>query len=214
MNQTNLLQRLWKTGLAAFVAVLLTACGPLEPTGPTTSPTTGGAIKGDSAGTNAGRLSNILRPGELVKVDFSGTSSPPDKHEENIKDDGTITLYLIGPVKAAGKTPGQLQAEIQQLYVPRFYKNLNVTLTTSDRFFIVGGQVVRPDRHIYLGPISVLGAIKASGDFTDFAHKRKVKLIRADGTTHTIDASKAQNDPSLDLPVYPGDTINVPGRIL
>src|SRR5690606_29007284 len=82
---------------------------------------------------------NVLQPGELVKIDFSGPSAPPQAHEENIKDDGTISLYLIGKVQAAGKTPGQLQTEIHQLYVPRYYKFLNVTVKAADRFFIVGG---------------------------------------------------------------------------
>lgn len=199
---------MWKTfaGLCGLIAALLfVGCGPLDPV----EPENGGAITG-----NKGPTHNTLQPGELVKIDFSGPASPPAAHEENIKDDGTISLIHIGSVKAAGKTPGQLQTEIQQLYVPRFYKYLNVTVKPADRFFIVGGEVKAPNRQLYLGPITVTGAIKASGDFTDFARKNKVRLIRADGTIHIIDAVKAQENPSLDLPVYPGDKIHVPARIL
>ncbi len=154
-----------------------------------------------------------MQPGEMVKIDFSGPPSPPHPHEENIKDDGTISLIHVGSVKAAGKTPGQLQTEIQQLYVPRFYRYLNVTVKPADRFFIVGGEVKAPSRQLYLGPITVTGAIKASGDFTEYARKNKVRLIRADGTIRIIDTIKAQNNSALDLPVYPGDKIDVPARM-
>ncbi|MFN7138677.1 MAG: polysaccharide biosynthesis/export family protein [Limisphaerales bacterium] len=208
------LQKFRKTFIALWAmiaAALVVGCGPLETTDTTRS--TAPAITGDSAGTAPRAVSTVLQVGELIKVDFSGPASPPAPHEENIKEDGTITLYLIGQIKAAGKTPGQLQSEIQQLYVPRYYRTLNVTVRPADRFFTVGGEVRAPNRHLYLGPITVTGAIKASGDFTEFARKNRVKLTRADGTTHTIDANKAMERPSLDLPVYPGDIIHVPGRI-
>src|SRR5271155_5605929 len=53
--------------------------------------------------------------GETVKVDFSGPPEPIDPHEELIKEDGNITLPLIGSVKAVGKTAGELQNEIHDL---------------------------------------------------------------------------------------------------
>jgi protein involved in polysaccharide export with SLBB domain len=210
MNKKKSSQPFWKSGIAicaAVIAVLLAGCGSFD----TYEAGNGGAITGDKPGMPR-PTSNTLQPGELVKIDFSGPASPPAPHEENIKDDGTISLYLVGTVKAAGKTPGQLQNEIQQLYVPKFFRNLNVTVRPADRFFIVGGEVKMPNRQLYLGPITVTGAIKSSGDFTDFANKRRIRLTRADGTIHTIDAIKAQENPALDLPVYPGDSITVPPR--
>ena len=66
--------------------------------------------------------------GDTVTVVFTGL--PNDDllpHEEPIKEDGTITLDSIGPVKAAGKTAGELQNDIHDLYVPKYYTHLNVT---------------------------------------------------------------------------------------
>jgi hypothetical protein len=40
-----------------------------------------------------------------------------------------------------------------------------------------------------------------------------VKLTRADGTTAIINCIKAQDDPRLDLDVYPGDRIHIPRRL-
>ncbi len=42
--------------------------------------------------------------------DQESTGIPP--HEDSVKEDGTITLPLIGKVIAVGKTPGELQNEI------------------------------------------------------------------------------------------------------
>jgi protein involved in polysaccharide export with SLBB domain len=150
--------------------------------------------------------------GDQVTVKFSGTIDQIPTHEERIKDDGTITLSLIGAVAAAGKTPGELQKEIKDRYVPDYYKRLTVVVTGEQRVYSVGGQVRSPGRQGYIGATTVTKAIQSAGDFTDFAAKRRVKLTRADGKTSTVDCKKAAADPSLDLPVYPGDKIDVPMR--
>jgi hypothetical protein len=49
-----------------------------------------------------------------------------------------------------------------------------------------------------------------AGDFNDFANRKKVTVTRVDGRQFTVNCVKAQRDPKLDLPIYPGDTINVP----
>ena len=155
----------------------------------------------------------IFQVGELVKIDFSGAPQEIRPHEEHIKGDGTISLEYIGPIKAAGKTPGQLQTEIYTNYVPKIYRNLNVTVRGADRFYYVGGEVKMAARQPYLGPITVTGAIKSAQDFTDFANKKNVRLIHANGKIEIINCVKALENPSLDRPVYPGDNIFVKRRL-
>ena len=50
---------------------------------------------------------------------LTGLPETIEPHVEPIKEDGTITLPDIGPVQAAGKTAGELQNEIYNLYVPK-----------------------------------------------------------------------------------------------
>jgi protein involved in polysaccharide export with SLBB domain len=154
-------------------------------------------------------ISDVFQIGDLVKVEFSGTTEVIPAHEEHIRDDGVITLYLVGSIKAAGKTPGELQRDIQKAY-GRFYRNLNVTVKGSERFYYVGGEVKTPGRQLYLGPITLTGAIKSAGDFTDFAKRTKVELKRASGKMYVINADKALKDSKLDPPIFPGDSITVP----
>jgi len=153
-----------------------------------------------------------FRPGDSVTVTFSGVGDAPPIHEERIRDDGAITLPLIGSVVALGKTPGELQKDILALYVPKFYQRLVVTVKPLDQVFYVGGEVRQPGRQVWIGEIRVTQAIQAVGGFTDFANKKNVLLMRADGSQVEVNCLKAMKDPKLDPKVRPGDSITVKRR--
>jgi protein involved in polysaccharide export with SLBB domain len=150
--------------------------------------------------------------GETVSIIFSGIPDPIEPHEETIKEDGNINLSLIGLVKAVGKTAGELQNEIHDLYVPKYYVRLTVVVKPGDLIYYVRGEVRQPGREIYIGETTVTKAITSAGDFTDFA-SHNVKLIRANGEVIKVDVDKALEDPELDPKVYPGDQVVVPRRI-
>jgi polysaccharide export outer membrane protein len=155
---------------------------------------------------------DVLRANDLVTIVFSGIPNPPDRHDERINENGQITLHLVGPVAAAGKTTAQLQEDIHKAYVPRFFNRLVITVQTENRFFFVSGEVKNPSRLVYAGGMTVLKAIAAAGDFTDFANKKAVLLTRQDGRRFVINTRDARKKPQLDLPVVPGDVIYVPKR--
>jgi polysaccharide biosynthesis/export protein len=182
------------------------AAGPV----PTNSPAP--ALSAKPAGTD--NYSEVARfhVGETVKVSFSGPPEPIDPHEELIKEDGDVTLPLIGSVKAVGKTAGELQKEIHDLYVPQYYVRLNVTVQPGDLIYYVRGEVKLPGRQLYVGETTVTKAITSSGDFTDFA-SHKVSLIRANGQLVKVNVDKALEDPTLDVQIYPGDQVVVPRRL-
>jgi polysaccharide export outer membrane protein len=150
--------------------------------------------------------------GETVIVDLTGTADLIPEHLEPIKEDGTITMPLIGKVQAAGKTAGELQNEIHNFYVPHYYVRLTVTVKSQDRVYYVGGEVNKAGPILYVGETTVTRAIQSAGDFNDFANRRKVWLIRANGKRIKVNCNKAFENPSLDPPVYPGDQIQVPRR--
>jgi protein involved in polysaccharide export with SLBB domain len=150
--------------------------------------------------------------GETVDVTFSGPPDPIEPHEELIKEDGNITLPLIGSIKAADKTAGELQNEIRDLYVPQYYVRLTVTVKAGDLIYYVRGEVKQPGREIYVGETTVTKAIASAGDFTDFA-SHVVSLIRANGQIIKVDVDKASEDSTLDPQIYPGDQIDVRRRI-
>lgn len=164
-----------------------------------------------------GEGKNTFQVGDMVVVTFSGVGSetqiPP--HTERIKEDGNITLPLIGAVKAVGKTSGELQKEINGLYVPKYYVRLTVTITQAqDQVFYVTGEVRAPGPKPYSATgVTVTQAISAAGGPTEFAKRSRVQLTRANGARVQVNYDKALKDSKLDPKVFPGDSVNVPRRI-
>ncbi len=167
-------------------------------------------------GPSINETADRIQPGVKLTITFSGTPNPPPKHEEKVREDGNISPPYIGrSVKAAGKTIGQLQEELQNDYVPAYFaRALTVTVTAEERWFHVGGEVRKADRYLYSGQTTVLRAIQTAGDFTDFAKRTKVQITRASGRKETVNCDKAIKNPKLDPPIYPGDQIFVPRRYL
>ena len=149
--------------------------------------------------------------GDLLSITFSDVPAPGlQEIRTRVPNDGYITLHLNVRIKAAGKTIAELQQDIRKTYVPSLYVNLTAVVKTEERFFYLGGEVKVPNRQIYFGSVTVLRAIETAGGFTDFANRKKIQLRRASGETLTINALKAEKDPSLDPQVLPNDHITVP----
>ena len=108
-----------------------------------------------------------------------------------------------------------MEKEIHDAYVPKYFRALTVMVQRqqASQFYYVGGEVKLPNRQVYIdSSLTVLGAIRSCGDFTDFANKKKVELTRPDGSRFIINCIKAQTNPKLDMEVFPGDRIWVPRR--
>ncbi len=158
---------------------------------------------------------DTISVGEAITITFADLPIIVPPIEERVKEDGTITLLQNQTFKAAGKTRRELEEEIRSAYVPKYYVNMTVSVRQQEntRFFYIDGEVRAPARQVYLGAMTVTKAIASAGGFTDFANKRRVKLIRANGKIETVNAKAALDNPSLDLPVYPGDRVVVPRSI-
>ena len=155
-----------------------------------------------------------FRVGDLVIVTLSGNPQVErDPHVEHIREDGNITLSLIGDIQAVGKSAGQLQKEIHDRYVPGAYSYVTVTVRGEARMFWVDGEVKGPGPKEYVEGMTIVRAISTAGGFTDYAKRWKVRLTRSDGHSEIINVDKAIMDPQKDVPVYPGDKINVPRRL-
>jgi polysaccharide biosynthesis/export protein VpsN len=151
--------------------------------------------------------------GDTIVVSLSGPPIDIPPHQEPINEDGTITLNDIGKVQAAGKTAGELQNAIHDLYVPRFYTHITVTVNIGDRVYYVSGEVKIPGRLVYVGQTTVTKAITSAGDFTDFANHKTVVLMRVNGDRTKVNVDRVRNGRAEDPPVYPGDQIIVHRRI-
>ena len=153
-----------------------------------------------------------IRIGDELTISLLVSSDAPIDKQFIVRADGTVNLQHLDPIVAAGKKFGQFEKEVEAAYInKKIYSKLTVLVKPGDRFYTVGGEVFQKGRLIYVGQTTVLRAIVSAGDFTEFANRRKVQIIRASGETEIMDCVRARKNPKqLDRPLCPGDAIFVP----
>jgi protein involved in polysaccharide export with SLBB domain len=153
-----------------------------------------------------------LRAGDQIQVRLdpgvSVAPQGPQLLEMVIDENGEISLPLIGRVVAQGLTPSELAERIQAHYVPRYYVRCNVNVLVAVRYFYVSGEVRAPGRYVWSEDVTLLRSISTAGGFTDYANRRSVELVRG-GERHVFNCEQLQRDPSLDVPLRPGDQVLV-----
>jgi polysaccharide export outer membrane protein len=135
-----------------------------------------------------------------------------------VRPDGTITLPLIGEVRAAGKTPEQLTVEVRER-VSRFVKDAIVTVAVTEvnsYRFTVSGNVSHPGLFNSRYFVTVSEAIALAGGPTRYADSDRVVIVRTDsqGKARRIpidyDAILEGDAPQQDIVVLAGDNIYIP----
>jgi protein involved in polysaccharide export with SLBB domain len=217
-----------------FTCILLAGCqsgqkskddgygyNPLDTNSETAGMTANSGLPGSdltrpvASGSDSNSSTAILQAGDTVGVMFNDVQPPVTAMQDQVKEDGTVTLYFSEKFVAAGKTVRQLQEEIHERYVPKYYKYMTPSVTTGDRFYSVGGEVRAPNRYVWTPGMTVLRAIDSAGGFTDFSRKGKVSITRANTRKQEYEnCTRALTHPELDLPVYPGDLVFIKKRIL
>lgn len=196
----------WFSLLCGFIlAAAFSGC--TSPEGPPP-----GLLDGPSGPLDGQSGPDTVRVGDPINVRFTDCPNP-EMLQMVVREDGTISLPLGVVVTAAGRKKAELEQEIHAKYVPHYYVRLKVTVEVGERLIFVGGQVRIPGRYPFTGDMTVLKAVKVAGDFTEFANRRKIVVTRNDRTKITVDGKKAEEDPTLDLPVLPGDKIEVRKKI-
>jgi polysaccharide export outer membrane protein len=115
-------------------------------------------------------------------------------------------------VKAAGLAPSALAREVENAYrANKIYTNPNVTIIMQPaaRFVNVGGAVRLPSRVNFTEDMTLLTAINAAGGFNDFADQKRVRLLRG-SEVKVFDVRQFRKNPGKDVPLQPGDRVEVP----
>jgi polysaccharide biosynthesis/export protein len=122
-----------------------------------------------------------IAPGDVLKI--AVWREPELSTEAFVRLDGRITAPLLGDLMAAGRTPGDLAAEIQSK-LARFVEVPQVTLAVSQaisaRFYVVG-EIAKPGVYPIPSRVTVLQALALAGGFREFAKKEAVLIIRQKG---------------------------------
>jgi polysaccharide export outer membrane protein len=145
---------------------------------------------------------------------------PVIEREVVVRPDGKISIDLIGDIQAAGRSPLEIAAEIQEA-IGRFKRDASVSVTvlsSPSQFVTIYGEVARPGVLPLDTETRVAEAIGRVGGPRPFASLGGIRLIRTRaGETRiiSIDLGDIQDgDLSTNYIVKKGDFIVVPPTIL
>jgi polysaccharide export outer membrane protein len=120
---------------------------------------------------------------------------------------GSITMPLIGAVRARGLTPAGLAAEITGKLRNGYIREPSVAVEIEAyRPFFILGEVAAPGQYPYVPNMSVESAVAIAGGFSPRARRDRVTL------THTDAGGSARVVVPLGTPISPGDTVLVGER--
>jgi protein involved in polysaccharide export with SLBB domain len=157
----------------------------------------------------------LLRPSDTIQLKIAGVPANDAKAvtgEYVIDGQGYISLPNLGRIKIAGLTLSAAQTVVETGYRSHeIYTRPTITITmgTAHRWVSVGGAVKTSQKIAYKPDLTVLTSIDSAGGFSSSADQEKVRLVRADEVM-IIDTKKIRANPSLDIPLEPGDRIEVP----
>jgi polysaccharide biosynthesis/export protein len=135
--------------------------------------------------------------GPLDVLDVNVWNDAKLSHIYDVSPDGTISMPLIGVIKADGLTGLELAASIRErllqvLNTPEV--NVQVVRNNSKKFYILGA-VIRQGEFPLIARTTVLDAFANSGGFKDFANLKKIRILRGSHTYYFNykDASKGKH---------------------
>ena len=132
----------------------------------------------------------------------------------NVLPDGTISIPLLGPIRAAGLTPVQLEDAIDQAalkYLNAAHTAVQVEAVKSKLVYFDGEGIGSPGAMPYMLPMHLFEAISARGGFKDFADKKHIQVRRDGKIIETVsynDLIKGKH-PEKDILLKPNDHVIV-----
>jgi polysaccharide export outer membrane protein len=181
-----------------------------------TSPPPRSATTGVRAAGLANYSTNTLQEGDLVNVTFQYSTNY--NTIQRVTLNGMLNLDTVGKVKAAGKSPENLEAEIVKLYEAKGAKDLvTVRVITAEASVYISGAVFRPGKVPLERPMTVLeGIMEAGGYDPNRAKLSEVTVLRVeDGRqrTYHLDLKQVLKGKN-ELPFYlqPFDIVHVPNK--
>ena len=121
----------------------------------------------------------IIHPGDVLDISVWNQPNLSFKGLP-VRPDGKISLPLINDVGAEGLTAMQLGQSITEKlksYVKDPLVTVVVTAVNSQRYYVMG-EVARAGAYPLLPGLTALQALSAAGGFSQFAHIKKIYILR------------------------------------
>jgi polysaccharide export outer membrane protein len=160
----------------------------------------------------------VLGPSDVIHINV--WKNPDISGDTVVRPDGTITLPLVGDIRAAGRTPAEIRKEITQrlgTYIKDDSAVVTVAVTAINSYrFTVSGNIERPGTFNASHYVTVSEAMALAGGPNRYAAPEDTVVIRADGEKGTrripIDypAMLSGKRPEQNIALLPGDVVYVP----
>ena len=146
-----------------------------------------------------------------------GASSSPSLAGYTISASGNIEMPVIGTVRAAGLTKEQLSQSLIQKLAP-YVKDPSVLIRFLQYNINVLGEVKNPGAKPFVTErVTLIDAVSAAGDLTDFGRRENVLVIREQGgkrSYYSIDLRSGSVFQSPGYYLQPNDIVYVsPNKI-
>jgi len=128
----------------------------------------------------------IIQPNDLLEIFV--WKEPDLTRKVLVRPDGRISFPLVQDMQAAGTSPGQLKAAIEE-NLKEYIGSPNVTVIVeaiqSYRVYVTG-KVQKPGVISAEKPLTVLQALALAGGFQEFANQTDITVIRSAETRTTM----------------------------
>lgn len=157
----------------------------------------------------------VAGPGDLLSVQVF--NHPEMSGRTRVRDDGKLSIPLLGDVAALGRSPAELARDMAtQLEARNLAVATRVTVLLEERAPLrvsVLGEVARPGFYPVESGAGLAEALASAGGFTEFAHRDRVYVVRRTPTPVRVRFNYADlvhaNGRAADFRLRPGDVVVV-----
>ena len=161
-----------------------------------------------------------LGVGDVVSINVWGQENKELNTEPKIRPDGTITMPLVGDIKAAGLTPTQLKDKITQELGKYLKLSAGTPVTVAVKAwnsyrFTMAGEFTKPGVLTSDQFVRLSQAITMAGGVTRFAKRDDCRVLRYDPVKKVTDHIQFDYDElfkneDMDFFILAGDEIYCP----
>lgn len=122
----------------------------------------------------------LVGPFDKLKIDVFGIEELSER-EVQVDASGRASFPLVGSFEAAGKTPMEIQAELEAKLASQFIREPSVTVNleeTVSQVVTVDGQVREPGLYPVIGRMTLMQGVATSGGLTEFAKVDDIVIFR------------------------------------
>ncbi|MFN3786680.1 MAG: polysaccharide biosynthesis/export family protein [Thiothrix sp.] len=202
----------WKLLSALLLVAVLAGCSVANGT-PQHAALPGSTVNNTAAGLAALPVgtsgSDRIAPQDLLEIEVFKV--PDLSKEVRVDDSGSITLSLIGTVKAAGLTASQLEKQIASRLAKDYMHNPQVSVLVKESMggrVTVSGAVRKPGLYPVTSNMTVTQAIAQAEGLDRLAARDTITVFR-DGIPYSVQYEAVTKGQQPDPLVMAGDKIQV-----